>query len=997
MGTRHLGKFGVTTTVTLALTASLLAVATLPVESGAQAAGATSSTAARPVARMSACADVLVLGVDGNGERPARRNTFGRTVQAFAGKYERQLSAGRSVKMTRVGLRTPGLGALTAGHKPGKTAVSSVRPSSLRKWAAPVRPGTAKLMKTLDAAAVKCPEQQFVLVGYAQGAKVVHLGLLKAAKRTYASRMAAGVLISDPARRGGIEARLGKRVVASPTPTSTFGVWAVCIKGDLACAPGKSRLGPAASKAHGYRVASPAMVKARTGALDRVRRWPAPDPAVRISAALVGEPISLSLAADATSASLAGAQWTATGVLPAGLTLSPAGVLSGTIATSGQWTVDYVVAGTSPATTPHSGRVILSVGEGATSVSAGGQVSCTTDGGGIATCRGANQFGQLGDGTTTGRSTPAPVKGTDWERVSTSGATSCGIKTGGTLWCWGLNNFAQLGINTSSPRTKPVQVGSGLVWKQVATSWFNTCAIDSTEALYCWGQNLRGAAGVGKASRVVPTPRLVGATTDRWVDVSSGGWHTCAVRGDGSMWCWGQNSFGQVGTGKEGNQAAPAQVGTATNWRSVSTSWGHTCGVTTNGELWCWGLNKDGQIGVGTRDDAWAPQRVAPGTVWTAVAAGDANTCALDSDGKAWCWGGNRYGQLGVGAAPTSTVPIQATAVPSLTSISAGWMHGCGLSGSVPTCWGSNEAGQLGTVTARTGSAAMTSGDLERQGDAVRRGRVALRLSPAAQIRRELADRPKVSEAARKKKAPFTTKVMTFNLLGSQHTTVAGTRPDWAPGRVRSEWASSLIEARGGSIIGVQEIQPDQVASLAVATDGKYDIWPGTSMGYAGAPQSVMWRKSEWKAVWKKTITIPFMRNQPRPQPIVRLRHKATGREVYVINAHFSPGKMEADRRKATALIIKSIKTLKKDGLPILLTGDFNDHNRVFCQVTAKTPLRAALGGSNKKNTCKPPAARRVDWIFGSGGSFGKVGISQGAQVRRTTDHAVQDVSFSVE
>lgn len=993
MGTRHLGKFGVTTTVTLALTASLLAVATLPVESDAQPAAA----GTRSAARMSACADVLVVGVDGNGERPARGNTFGHTVQAFAGTYVRQLSAGRSVKTKRVALRTPGVATLTAKHRSGRTAVSSVRATSLRRWESPVKPGTTKLMKLLDAAATSCPEQQFVLVGYAQGAKVVHLGLIKAASRSYANRMTAGVLISDPSRRGGIEARLGKRTPDAVPATATLGVWGVCSKGDLVCAPGKAHLGPATAKTRSYRVTTPAIVTARAGALDRARRWPAPAPAVRLTSALVSEPISVPLTADVTDESRAGAQWTAIGVLPPGVTLSSTGLLSGTVETSGQWTIEYAVTGTSPATTPHSGRVILTVGAGATGVSAGGQVSCSTDGSGIATCRGANQFGQLGDGTTTGRSTPAPVKGTDWKSISTSGATTCGIKTGGALWCWGLNNFAQLGINTSSPRTKPVEVAPGQTWKQVATSWFNTCAIDTAGALYCWGQNLRGAAGIGRTSRYVGTPQPIGSSADGWVDVSSGGWHTCAVRGDATMWCWGQNSFGQVGSGKEGIQAAPVQVGAGSSWLKVSTSWGHTCGVTTTGEMWCWGLNKDGQIGVGTRDDVWSPQRVAPGILWTAVAAGDANTCGLDSAGQAWCWGGNRYSQLGAGAGPGSTVPTQATAVPALTSISAGWMHGCGLSGSVPTCWGSNEAGQLGTVTARTGAAAVSSGELDSQGDAVRRGRVSLRLSPAAQIRRELADRPKVSAAARKKKAPFTTKVMTFNLLGSQHTTVAGTRPDWAPGRVRSEWASSLIEARGGSIIGVQEIQPDQVASLAVATDDKYDIFPGTTMGYAGAPQSVMWLKSDWQLVWKKTITIPFMRNQPRPQPIVRLRHRATGREVYVINAHFSPGKMESDRRKATALIIKAIKTLKKDGLPILLTGDFNDHNRVFCQVTSKTPLRAALGGKSNKKTCKPPAARRVDWIFGSGGSFGKVSISQGAQVRRTTDHAVQDVSFSVE
>jgi len=993
MGTRHLGKLGVTSTVALALTASLLAVATLPVESDAQPAAASGT---RPAARVSGCADVLVVGVDGNGQRPARGDTFGRTVESVTAKYARKLSAGRSVKTKRVALRTPGLATLTAGHRSGKTAVSSIRKSAWRHWSAPVRPGTAKLMQTLDAAATACPEQQFVLVGYAQGAKIVHLSLIRAGQRSYASRIAAAVLVSDPSRRGGIDARLGKQAAAVVGSTSTFGAWGVCRAGDLVCAPGKSRLGPAVKKAGGYRGTMPAVRNAREGALDRARRWPAPKPALMVSSALVDEPFVVSLAADVTAAASAGVRWAPTGVLPAGLSLSEAGVLSGVSSAIGQWRIPYTVTGTSPATTPHSGEVVLTVSDGATSVSAGGQDSCATDGGGTAICRGANQFGQLGDGTTTGRSAFAPVKGTGWQSISTSGATTCGIKTDGTLWCWGLNNFAQLGAGNTTGRTKPQQLGLGQVWQKVATSWFNTCAINGSGALYCWGQNLRGAAGIGRTSRMVSTPQPVAAGYG-WVDVSTGGWHTCAVRGDGTLWCWGQNLFGQVGNTKAAVQAAPTQVGGAANWAAVTTSWGHSCAVTTTGELWCWGLNKDGQLGVGNRTDAWTPQRVAPGTVWTAVAAGDANTCGLDDAGATWCWGGNRYGQLGTGVGSASAVPTRATAIPALTSLTVGWMHGCGLSGSVPTCWGSNEAGQLGAVSARTRSrAGVSTTDLQGQRDAVRRGRAALRLSVAAQVEREIGDRPKVSAVARKKKDPFTTKVMTFNLLGSQHTTVAGTRPDWAPGRIRSEWASSLIGDRNGSLVGIQEIQPDQVVSLDVATDNQYDIWPGTTMGYAGAPQSVMWKTSEWSAVWKSTITIPFMRTQPRPQPVVRLRNKATGRDVYWINAHFSPGKMESDRRKATAIVIKTIKKLRKDGLPILLTGDFNDHNRVFCQVTGKTAMRAALGGSNKKK-CKPPAARRVDWIFGAGGSFGKVGISQGAQVRRTTDHAVQDVAFSVQ
>ncbi|WP_345519682.1 cutinase family protein [Nocardioides conyzicola] len=957
---------------------------------------AAASSSAASSARRSACADVLVVGVDGNGQRRAKGATFGPAVERFAAAYVRKLSGGRSVQQKRVVLHTPKLGALTSQHRQARTAVASIRRPALRQWLAPVKPGTAKLVQTLDAAAAACPEQQFVLVGYAQGARIVHSALTKVRQRPYGARISAGVLISDPAQRRGIEARLGRHVDAPPRSTSTYGVWNVCLAGDLVCAPGRASLRYATAQARRYDHSLPATTKARDAALDRARRWPVPKPALRVQAALVGEPLRLPLRADVTPASLGGVRWTTTDTLPPGLTLSPTGELSGTPTSSGQWTVRYTVVGTTPATTTHTGQVVLSVSDGATSVSAGGQDSCATDGGGHASCWGANQFGQLGDGTTTGRSTPAPVKGTGWGSISTSGATTCAVKTNGTLWCWGLNNFGQLGIGKSGIQSKPQRVAPGQVWDQVTTSWFNTCAITTAGALYCWGQNLRGAVGIGTTSRMVETPRLVGSAGDGWTDVSTGGWHTCAVRGDRTTWCWGQNSFGQVGNSTAAVQPTPARVGSDAGWMQVSTSWGHSCAVTTSGGLACWGLNKDGQIGDGSRTEAWAPHAVAPAQIWTAVSAGDSSTCALDDTGATWCWGGNRYRQLGTGAAGASLIPVRAAAVPTLTTLTTGWMHGCGLAGSVPTCWGSNETGQLGANAVPARRAAVSSADAAREQAVLRSGAAALRLSTDAQVQREIGDRPAVSAAARKKKKSLTTKVMTFNLLGSQHTGATGDRPDWAPGRIRSEWASSLIDARNGSLVGVQEIQPDQVASLATATDGKYTIWPGTSLGYAGAPQSVMWRTSEWKAVWKDTITIPFMRNQPRPQPVVRLRNLSSGQELYWINAHFSPGKMEDDRRKATALIIKTIKKLQKDGLPILLTGDFNDHKRVFCQVTAKTRLRAALGGSTDP-TCKPPAGRRVDWIFGSDGAFGKVGISQGAQVRRTTDHAVQDVSFTVQ
>jgi alpha-tubulin suppressor-like RCC1 family protein/endonuclease/exonuclease/phosphatase family metal-dependent hydrolase len=991
LGTRHhLRKAGAATLLALALTASLLAATSTSVEAEGEKGGT------GPTARRSSCADVLLVGLDGNGQRPARGKTFGPAVEQFAGAYARQLGKGRSVQQKRLAVGTPKLAALTAGHLSGKPAAASIRKTSLRRWMASVPRARKALLATLDAAAASCPEQQFVLVGYAQGARTVHGALATLRERSYGDRIAAGVLISDPGHRGGIEARVGRKVDAPPAATDTFGVWNICTTGDLVCRPGRAALGPAVATAQRYHRATATTKKVRAAALDRARRWPSPKPAITVRGVLVDAPIQIALQADAARA---GTQWTPTSALPPGVTLSPTGEVSGTVSTRGQWTITYTVAGTAPATTPHSGQLVLSVSDGATSVSSGGQVTCATDGGGGASCWGANQFGQLGNGTTTGSAAPVPVLGTGWQSISTSGASTCGIKVDGTLWCWGLNNFAQLGIDKTAPQKKPRQVAPGTAWSKVSTSWFNTCAITTGGDLYCWGQNLRGAVGTGGTTRLVARPVLVGASGAGWADVSTGGWHTCAVRGDATMWCWGQNTFGQVGTATAGLVKSPVQVGPANGWRQVSTSWGHSCGVTGAGEMSCWGINKDGQLGTGTYEDAWAPQPVGAGQVWTSVSAGDASTCALNGSAQTWCWGGNRYGQLGTATNVSSPVPVLASALPSLTSLTSGWMHGCGLAGPVPVCWGSNEAGQLGASgTAPVARSAVSSADSARARDVVRRGAVALRLSPSAQVEREIGDRPAVSESARRKaKKSFTTKVLTFNLLGSQHTAPSGDRPDWAPGRIRSEWASSLIATRDGSLVGLQEIQPDQVTSLNTATDGRYTFFPGTSMGYAGAPQSVMWRTADWTPVWTDTVTIPFMRNQPRPQPVVRLRNNASGQELYWINAHFSPGTMESDRRQATAIIIRTIRKLQKDGLPILLTGDLNDNHRVFCQVTGKTKLRAALGGSNNNGRCKPPAGRRVDWIFGSVGGFGQIVISQGSQVRRTTDHSVHDVPFTVQ
>ena len=126
-----------------------------------------------------------------------------------------------------------------------------------------------------------------------------------------------------------------------------------------------------------------------------------------------------------------------------------------------------------------------------------------------------------------------------------------------------------------------------------------------------------------------------------------------------------------------------------------------------------------------------------------------------------------------------------------------------------------------------------------------------------------------------------------MNVLGSQHTApIGGDEPEMAPGRLRAEWGSMVLRMKDASLVGLQESQPDQIVAYDAATSHQYRIYPGNSLGYSSAPQSVMWRRAEWKLLWHSSISIPFPGGY-RPQPIVELQQRSTGATVYWINVHF--------------------------------------------------------------------------------------------------------------
>lgn len=324
-------------------------------------------------------------------------------------------------------------------------------------------------------------------------------------------------------------------------------------------------------------------------------------------------------------------------------------------------------------------------------IAAGGNHLCGARSDGTLWCWGSNSRGQLGQGNLLGG--PVQVGGpSDWLSAGANDNGTCGVHADGTLWCWGYVNSAQKSSQV------PVQVGSTTTWQSLDGQ------VGTQQDGSVW--NVVGD-GVGDA------PVKLGSIAD-WKSFSRADSHSCAVRNDGTLWCKGGNDQGQLGDGTVVAHTDFAQVGTANDWASVSAAgvngsdiagndanWGHTCGVRGEGDLWCWGGNINGEIGDGSKTDRHEPVRIDPAGVWQSVSTDAWYTCALRRDGSLWCWGRNEFGQLGNGAeGPLGTdgpvgplwtsVPMQEHTASTWRSISAGNMTMCAIKsdGSL-SCWGS--------------------------------------------------------------------------------------------------------------------------------------------------------------------------------------------------------------------------------------------------------------------------------------------------------------------
>ena len=295
---------------------------------------------------------------------------------------------------------------------------------------------------------------------------------------------------------------------------------------------------------------------------------------------------------------------------------------------------------------------------------------------------GHNSNGQLGDNTITQRSSPVQTVtfDTNWKLVACGNYHTAAIKTDGTLWTWGQNNNGQLGDNTTTNRSSPVQtVTFGTNWKLVSCGRYYTAAIKTDGTLWSWGNN-SNAGSLGdntRTNRSSPVQTVTFGTN--WKLVSCGREHTAAIKTDGTLWTWGRNAEGQLGDNTTTGKSSPVQTVTfATNWKFVSSSTCgyHTAAIKTDGTLWTWGRNTNGQLGDNTNTGRSSPvQTVTFGTNWKSLSCGGLHTFAIKTDGTLWGWGVNSLGMLADNTTTPKSSPIQTIAYGTNWKLVAGGQY----------------------------------------------------------------------------------------------------------------------------------------------------------------------------------------------------------------------------------------------------------------------------------------------------------------------------------
>lgn len=255
---------------------------------------------------------------------------------------------------------------------------------------------------------------------------------------------------------------------------------------------------------------------------------------------------------------------------------------------------------------------------------------------------------------------------------------------------------------TSLDFSAPVQSTNSGDYVEIDASRNNfVFAVKSNGTLWCWGSNTYGQLGLGDVlARTSPTQ--VGTDTN-WSKVAVGAYHVLAVKTNGTLWSWGYGSnYGQLGHNNLVSLSSPVQIGTDTNWSDVASDNGNTfvynsSAIKTNGTLWTWGAGTNGGLGHNDTISRSSPTQVGTDTDWQSMEMGVTNTLAIKTNGTLWAWGTNAYGELGLGDVVSRSSPVQVGTDTNWSAVSASYIHSAAVkTDGTLWSWGRNIYGVLG-------------------------------------------------------------------------------------------------------------------------------------------------------------------------------------------------------------------------------------------------------------------------------------------------------------
>ena len=301
-------------------------------------------------------------------------------------------------------------------------------------------------------------------------------------------------------------------------------------------------------------------------------------------------------------------------------------------------------------------------------VTAGQNQTCGLTAAGTAYCWGYGP--ELGAGNNATTSVPRPVAGNlAFQQLSAGRLYTCGVTGSGAGYCWGANGSGELGnpaVSPAFPANTPTAVGGNHVWKHIgAGNSDHTCGITTDGTIYCWGANSSGQLGNGMMGSTVPANPMPVQTSVKFTSVGTGDKFTCALGADAKVYCWGNNGAGQLGNGNTTHHITPMPISGSetTTYKAVAVGLDFACALTTAGQVQCWGDSWNGQLGRGIQQsrpgvvERSTPTAIAGNLTAAAIAAGSNHACLLTPQGAAHCWGFNTRGEVGDGSMMVRPVP----------------------------------------------------------------------------------------------------------------------------------------------------------------------------------------------------------------------------------------------------------------------------------------------------------------------------------------------------